>query len=495
MTTENREPWLSLSEICEYLSVSDDTLYRFIKHKGFPAQKVGNRWKAQKSKIDAWIRQKNEMPLFITDAQDMVLQPEQNIVPPPNQFRVLSLFSGCGGLDLGFLGGFTSMGKQYARNNTRIVFANDIDEDAEKCYNSNTLLTQNGDRCTLGDIRAIPYNDLPIFDIMLAGFPCQPFSNAGNRKGVNDDNGRGTLFEVCEQVLKSKIENLPEEQHPIAFVFENVRGIMSSKMPDGTTVPEEIKKRMDAMGYNVSMQLICASNYGVPQSRYRFLIIGIKKSVTLASGKTVTTTPFDFKEMEEIVKNNDIPSEANGTYSKLLIGSILQDLPQGEPECEYWEYSKTTQDMVEKIGPCAHGMDALQLFSGNFDLAKLPQIVFEGRSWKNIDPTLLTPRFRKIYDDPKRYHAPKFFRRFAFGEINGTITASAQPENCGITHPVENRRYSVREIARIQSFPDSFSFGAIPLQSRYKVIGNAVPPVLGWVIANALIAHLEKEVR
>jgi DNA (cytosine-5)-methyltransferase 1 len=104
---------------------------------------------------------------------------------------------------------------------------------------------------------------------------------------------------------------------------------------------------------------------------------------------------------------------------------------------------------------------------------------------------LLTPRFRKIADDPKKYHAPKFFRRFAYGEINGTITASAQPENCGITHPIENRRYTVRECARIQSFPDDYTFSAIPLQARYKVIGNAVPPVLGWVIAKALIETIQ----
>lgn len=102
----------------------------------------------------------------------------------------------------------------------------------------------------------------------------------------------------------------------------------------------------------------------------------------------------------------------------------------------------------------------------------------------------LTTRFKNIADDPKRYHAPKFFRRFAYGEINGTITASAQPDKCGVTHPVENRRYSVRECARIQSFPDNYTFGSIPLQSRYKVIGNAVPPVLGWVVASALLSYL-----
>ena len=114
----------------------------------------------------------------------------------------------------------------------------------------------------------------------------------------------------------------------------------------------------------------------------------------------------------------------------------------------------------------------------------------EGRSWKDIPYEMLTPRFRNIYDNPKRYHAPKFFRRFAFGEICGTITASAQPDKCGITHPIENRRYSVRECARIQSFPDDYLFNAIPLAARYKVIGNAVPPILGWVTATALLRFL-----
>ena len=146
--------------------------------------------------------------------------------------------------------------------------------------------------------------------------------------------------------------------------------------------------------------------------------------------------------------------------------------------------------MIEQIGPCAHGDKAFKYFTEDMTIGDLPEVVFEGRSWKDIPYELLKPRFKKIADDPKRYHAPKFFRRFAFGEINGTITASAQPENCGITHPVENRRYTVGEIARIQSFPDSYDFSKIPLQSRYKVIGNAVPPVLGWVIAKALTNKL-----
>lgn len=389
---------------------------------------------------------------------------------------VASLFSGCGGLDLGFTGGFTFRGQEYPRLNTNIVFANDFDVDAQTCYNANQLLTEDGVECLLADIRTVDANAIPNFDILLAGFPCQPFSNAGNRKGINDDNGRGTLFEECERIIRSKIEN---GHRPQAFVFENVRGILSSKMPDGiTTVPQEISNRMHDMGYNMSMQLVCASDYGVPQQRYRVLIIGIDAQLGIGN--------FDFNTMQQIVREFNIPSKSYGRDEELLLGSILQGVHNVEDDV-VWEYSETTQRTVELIGGCQHGIEAFDYFVPGFNKEDLPAVVFEGRSWKDIPYEMLSQRFKKIADDPKRYHAPKFFRRFAFGEINGTITASAQPENCGITHPVENRRYSVRECARIQSFPDNYSFGAIPLQSQYKVIGNAVPPVLGWVIARALL--------
>ena len=389
---------------------------------------------------------------------------------------VASLFSGCGGLDLGFTGGFNFRGHEYPRLNTNIVFANDFDIDAQTCYNANPLLTEDGVECLLADIRTVDANAIPNFDILLAGFPCQPFSNAGNRKGINDDNGRGTLFEECERIIRSKIE---DGHRPQAFVFENVRGILSSKMPDGiTTVPQEISNRMHDMGYNMSMQLVCASDYGVPQQRYRVLIIGIDAQLGIGN--------FDFNTMQQIVREFNIPSKSYGRDEELLLGSILQGVHNVQDDV-VWEYSETTQRTVELIGGCQHGIEAFDYFVPGFNKEDLPAVVFEGRSWKDIPYEMLSQRFKKIADDPKRYHAPKFFRRFAFGEINGTITASAQPENCGITHPVENRRYSVRECARIQSFPDNYLFGAIPLQSQYKVIGNAVPPVLGWVIARALL--------
>lgn len=396
--------------------------------------------------------------------------------------NIVSLFSGCGGLDLGFTGGFTFQGRNYERLNTDIVFANDFDIDASTCYNANPMLINEGVECLLEDIRNINAENIPNFDILLAGFPCQPFSNAGNRKGVNDANGRGTLFEECERIIEAKIA---VGHRPKAFVFENVRGILSSKMSDGiTTVPEEITQRMHRLGYNVSMKLVCSSDYGVPQQRYRVFIVGIDNELEIGY--------FDFNLLDDVVAEYDIPSKKNGRDEDLLLGVILQGVENLQNNV-VWEYSATTQRTVELIGGCRHGLEAFRYFVDGYNKRDLPPIVFEGRSWKNIPYEQLSPRFKKIADDPKRYHAPNFFRRFAFGEINGTITASAQPENCGITHPVENRRYSVRECARIQSFPDDYTFGAIPLQAQYKVIGNAVPPVLAWVVAKSLLNFLPNE--
>ena len=380
-------------------------------------------------------------------------------------------------MDLGAVGGFEFQGKKFKRLPTEIVFSNDIDPDATTAYNSNLKLFHHKEEAILRDIRSIPTQQIPDFDILLAGFPCQPFSNAGNRKGVNDNNGRGTLFEVCERVLKDKITS---GKKPNAFIFENVRGILSSKMADGTTVPEEIKRRMNKLGYEVTQQLVCASDYGVPQKRYRVLIVGIDKNLN--------NKKFEFTKIDELVKKQNIPSEKNGTSEKLVLGSILKDI---DVPGEYWEYSKTTQEMINKIGPCKHGKEGITYFKNGISLKDMPENITEGRSWKNVSPDKLTPRFKKIFDQPKKYHAPKFFRRFAYGEINGTITASAQPENCGITHPVENRRFSVKEIVRIQSFPDNYDFSKIPLQSRYKVIGNAVPPVLAWCLIKTLVDYLE----
>lgn len=392
------------------------------------------------------------------------------------KLRVLSLFSGCGGMDLGFRGGFKFRGEKYSKNPFSTVLANDIASAAVSTYESNEKYFDNHE-IIKADIRELPINTIPDFDFMIAGFPCQPFSSAGLRKGINDK--KGNLFEECEKILKFK--ELAKHK-PIGFVFENVRGMLSSKMPDGTSIPEEIVNRTKKLGYNTVYKLVKASKYGVPSARYRVIMIGLKEEFGI----------FDFNLLDEVVKDYNLPNENNNKY-ELLLGSILSDIDKDLPQAaDYWKYSPSGQYMVDKIGPCFGDEKTLQQFKNKTPLNKLPEEIHKGRSWKNMNREDMSPRFQKIYDNPKKYRAPNFYRRFSLTEINGTITASAQPENCGITHPLENRRYTIREIARIQSFPDDFVFPYTSISNAYRVIGNAVPPILAWVIAKSIAKHLKK---
>jgi len=402
-----------------------------------------------------------------TDADVPMLNLDRDI-------KVLSLFSGCGGLDLGFVGGFMFREKEYRRNKFTIAFSNDIDKAATTVYNKNIKYFKH--KISEKDIALIEHSEIPDFDFLIGGFPCQPFSSAGLRKGISDD--RGTLFENAIEMFNASIE---KGRKPIGFMFENVRGIMSSKMPDGTTVPDEIVKRMETLGYYTNYKLIKASNYGVPSNRYRLFIVGFRKEFGY----------FDFDLLDEVVAEHDIPNVKYAPYD-LYLGSVLSDIPEDAPQKDdYWKYSPAGQKMVESIGLCVDARDKLNKFKQRKPLPEISETISQGRSWKDMPYEDMTPRFKKIWDDPKKYRSPNFYRRFALGEINGTITASAQPENCGITHPFEHRRFSVREIARIQSFPDDFEFPYSTIANAYKVIGNAVPPVLGWVFAKSVEKFLK----
>ncbi|MCM1296261.1 MAG: DNA cytosine methyltransferase [Treponema brennaborense] len=155
---------------------------------------------------------------------------------------------------------------------------------------------------------------------------------------MNDNNSRRVLFEVCENVLKEKVYN--EKNKPKAFVFENVRGILSSKMPDGVSVPDEIRIRMKRLVFSISQQLIYASDYGVFQQRYRVLIIGIYNPDNDKQKK------FDFSYLKKLVKAENIPSLTFSGKEKLVLGAILKDI---ETPGEYLEYSKGTQYIIDKI--------------------------------------------------------------------------------------------------------------------------------------------------
>lgn len=415
---------LTVSQTATYLKLSEKTVRRLISEKKLQASKIGNRsWRVRSCDINSYVESHSNGAELLRSNEVIVdnLPSTATTVPASSESapRLISLFSGCGGLDCGF--------KKAGFN---IVFANDFDSDAQAVYSLNL------GRIDTRDILTVNEAEIPDGDILTAGFPCQPFSNAGSRKGVHDS--RGMLYKECLRIIKCKM--------PKVVVFENVKGLLSTKYIDGRNLANVIESdlsEMNGIGYNVVHRLVNASDYGVPQNRQRVLFIGIRKDI----GKK-----FEFPNAQD--------------KSKLTLRHILS-LPEGVENNVDWPFSPQALDMISHIP--------------------------EGGSWKNVPYEHLAPRFQRIRDNMKKYHSPNFYRRFSRDEICGTMTASAQPENCGIIHPTEDRRFTVREVARIQTFPDDFKFITDTpknITAMYKVIGNAVPVNLAYSIASSIMEQV-----
>lgn len=418
---------LTISQTAKYLQLSEKTVRRLINDGSLQASKLANRsWRIRACDIDGYVSATSNSKANSSDEIIglSVMPVNKSNTTSPNGPRLISLFSGCGGMDTGF--------KKAGFN---IVYANDFDADAQAVYALNLGEIDKRDILTVGE------DEIPDGDILTAGFPCQPFSNAGSRKGVHDS--RGMLYKECLRIIERKM--------PKVIVFENVKGLLSTKYIDGRNLSDVIVEdlaEMNGIGYNVVYQLVNAADYGVPQNRQRVLFVGVRKDLKKSFA-------FPKKQSKE----------------KLTLRHIL-DIPADVENNVDWPFSPQALEMINHIN--------------------------EGGSWKDVSYEHLAPRFQRIRDDMKKYHSPNFYRRFSRDEICGTITASAQPENCGIIHPTENRRYTVREVARIQTFPDDFKFitdSPKNITAMYKVIGNAVPVTLAYNIATAIMEQIFSEIK
>ncbi len=178
-----------------------------------------------------------------------------------NKIKVVSLFSGCGGGDLGLLGGFEFLGKSYKKLGFEVVWANDILPFAVETYKKNI-----GEHIVEGDITQIESKDIPEHDLLVGGFPCQSFSIVGKRGGFNDP--RGYLYREMLRVLRDK--------KPKAFIGENVKGLVSIH---GGQAIKQIVADFESVGYKVIYKVLNASYFGVPQKRERVFIIGIRNDI------------------------------------------------------------------------------------------------------------------------------------------------------------------------------------------------------------------------
>ena len=247
-------------------------------------------------------------------------------------FTVASLFSGCGGLDLGFIGGFSYLGKELEKRNFELLWANDIDKNACQTFQRNI-----GKHIICGDIRDIldgksknpSLDKLPkTVDVVTGGFPCQDFSLAGKRRGFNSK--RGTLYKSMIEVVK-RLE-------PAIFLAENVKGLLS--MNNGEAI-KTIKNDFIAIGYNVEYKLFHVANFGIPQNRERVIIVGtsIKKGLPKFKFPEPTYAQQEWVSLGEVI-------------------SDLEDEPEGKFLNHYWSKAKMFKGTQgnstvnkDKIGP------------------------------------------------------------------------------------------------------------------------------------------------
>lgn len=196
-----------------------------------------------------------------------------------NKIRFIDLFAGIGGIRLGFEG---------QDNNTECVFSSEWDKFAQKTYEANF------DQIPAGDITKIKASEIPNFDVLLAGFPCQPFSAIGKREGFKNK-AQGTMFFEVLRILKYHM--------PKAFLLENVQGLLT--IQHGETF-KTIIELLTKAGYNVQWKLLQASDFGLPQSRRRVIIVGFRSDIDASS--------FAFP---------------TGNGKTKYVGNILEDDPEG----------------------------------------------------------------------------------------------------------------------------------------------------------------------
>lgn len=203
-----------------------------------------------------------QQAIYDLDQQEYTIYDTAEVIHTKwDNFRFIDLFAGIGGIRLGFeaAGG-------------RCVFSSEFDEDACKTYEANF-----GEHPS-GDITKINARDIPDFDILLGGFPCQAFSIIGKKEGFANETC-GTLFFDIERILK--------EKRPSAFMLENVKNLVSH---DGGNTFKVIKSHLEALGYNVHSKVLNALDYGVPQKRERIFIVGFLENILFEFPKPVPIT-------------------------------------------------------------------------------------------------------------------------------------------------------------------------------------------------------------
>lgn len=382
------------------------------------------------------------------------------------QKLLIDLFAGAGGLSCGLeMAGFSP------------ILANEIDPNYAETYKRNHPSTE----VVVDDIRKICDGNIKKalrlqsgeLDLLAGGPPCQGFSINAPIRSLDDE--RNHLFKDYLRVA--------EAINPKAILIENVPGIIS--LGKGTVV-EQIYKELNKMGYSVSHRILFAGHYGVPQMRFRttFLaIMGKGKVIKFPEPTHNATAVANFTSAKELCINVP-PLFAQHLKPHTSVWDAISDLPEIEPgngegifgysalpQNEYQNILRTGSDHIENH-ICAK--------LGKINLERLKYIP-QGGSWRDIPFELLPAGLKRA----RRSDHTKRYGRLHPDGLCSTVLTKCDPHWGSFFHPVQNRVISVREAARIQSFPDSYIFHGSTTQ-QYEQVGNAVPPLLAKAIGETI---------
>lgn len=310
-------------------------------------------------------------------------------------YCVTSFFSGCGGLDFGFRGGFSVLGKSYGPLPFEIVGAYDVLQDAVDCYRLNV-----DDRIRQADLTQLDVATLPGTDVLIGGFPCQDFSSSGPKTGF--DGKRGRLYQVLLNYMRA--------HRPRLVVGENV--IHLARMKDGAVL-KTIVRDFESVGYHFDVWNLYAPDYGVPQSRKRLFFVGVRDDLR---GYPVKPSPTN-------------------ALAPVTISQALRDLEDVTDE----SVTNQSQYFVSSKASAGGG---------------------QGDTVNDADKVALCIRANARGRIQFHYRLP--------------------------------RRLTVRECARVQTFPDEFVF-PYSTQRNLTLIGNAVPPILAHAVASSVVRFLQEK--
>lgn len=310
---------------------------------------------------------------------------------------VVSMFAGCGGMDLGLTGGFTFLDQYFPKLPFKTLAAYDFDEKAIETYQLNI-----GPEGAVADLTTVDMKDLPKADILTGGFPCQDFSSCGPKTGF--EGKRGKLYKVLIEYMV--------EHSPKMVVGENVPHL--AKLARGDLV-KTILNDFESVGYKFQLWTLYCPHYGLPQNRTRLIFVGVR---------------------------NDIANEFG--------------LPM-EPEQSFFMRHRTINDALDDL--------------------------------INVTDEMVTNQSQYFVATKATAGAGQGDQKNRPGEISYAIRAN--PKARIHFHHKLDRRMTVRECARLQSFPDEFVF-PFSNSSNVMQIGNAVPPIVGHAVGEEIAAFYQK---